>query len=405
MKIRTITCFYNPLAPDSENNLKIFSNMLEHARSRFKALDFEVQTLRLATIPFPLLVDKISAENLLALLVPLEEKLIEQGFDYVSFGPALPEYPDSYAVIPDLLAKTRQSFFSAVIAETNRVHFRAVKEVGKIIADAAAITPDGFTNLRFTALANVKPNGPFFPAAYHEGSNPAFALALESADLAMTAFERADSLQNARDLLIKSLEHHAAQLRVVSEELADHYQVEFKGMDFSLAPFPVDSCSLGGSIERLGIEKIGQLGSLASAAFVADTLDIGVWKKAGFNGLMLPMLEDSVLAQRSIEGTLTIKDLLLYSAVCGTGLDTVPLPGHSQPEQLSAVLADIAALSARLNKPLTARLMPVPGKKAGDLTEFDFEYFKNGRVLELPASGLGNFLANDEVIEISPRKT
>lgn len=404
MKIRTITCFYNPLSPEGDRTLDVFAEMLQYARIRYASLGFDVQTVRLATIPFPYLVKTLTPESLISLLIPLENTLIEKGFNYISFGPALPAFPESYAIIPALLERTSVSFFSAVIAEGHRIHLRGVKEAGKIMAQAAKITPDGFTNLRFTALANVAPCGPFFPAAYHEGKEPAFSLALESADLAVTAFERADSLVKSRDLLIKSIEHHAGQMRVVSEELAAKYGVAFKGMDFSLAPYPVDSCSLGGAIERLGVEKLGQMGSLAAAAIVAETLDRGTWQKAGFNGLMLPMLEDSILAQRSIDGTLTLKDLLLYSAVCGTGLDTVPLPGDSTATQISAVLADIAALSSRLSKPLTARLMPVPGKMAGDLTEFDFEFFKNGRVLDLPAAPLAHFLDSDEVIEIKPRK-
>jgi uncharacterized protein (UPF0210 family) len=403
MKIRTITCFYNPVAPEGEKTLDVFSKLLEDARSKFETLGFEVQTTRIATIPFPNMVKKLTPDNLLSLLIPLEKTLIEKGFNYVSFGPALPEFPDSYGMIPKLLSETKNAFYSAVIAASHRVYFHAVKETGKIIMAAAPITPDGFTNLRFTATANVDPFGPFFPSAYHDGKEPAFALALESADLAQKAFERADSLRKGRDLLIKSLEHHASQMRVIADELAAEYRVIFKGMDFSLAPFPVEACSLGGAIEKLGVEKIGQMGSLAAAALVADTLDRGVWLRAGFNGLMLPMLEDSILAQRSIDGTLTIKDLLLYSAVCGTGLDTVPLPGNASAGQISAVLADIAALSSRLSKPLTARLMPVPGKKAGDMTEFDFEFFKNGRVLDLPAAPLKNFLDSDEVIEIKPR--
>jgi uncharacterized protein (UPF0210 family) len=403
MKIRTITCFYNPVAPEGEKTLDVFSKLLKDARVKFETLGFDVQTTRIATTPFPNLVKNLTLDSLLSILVPLEKSLLEKGFDYVSFGPALPEFPNSYGMIPKLLAQTENAFYSAVIAASHRVYFHAVKETGKIIRAAAPITPDGFTNLRFTALANVDPFGPFFPAAYHDGTEPAFALAIESADLAEKAFERADSLIKARDLLIKSIEHHASQMRVIAEELSAEYRIIFKGMDFSLAPFPVDTCSLGGAIEQLGVEKIGQMGSLAAAAIVAETLDRGAWLRTGFNGLMLPMLEDSILAQRSIEGTLTIKDLLLYSAVCGTGLDTVPLPGDATAGQISAVLADIATLSSRLSKPLTARLMPVPGKMAGDMTEFDFEFFKNGRVLDLPAAPLRNFLDSDEVIEIKHR--
>ena len=90
---------------------------------------------------------------------------------------------------------------------------------------------------------------------------------------------------------------------------------------------------------------------------------------------MFPVLEDSVLAERSKQQILTIKDLLLYSTVCGTGLDTVPLPGNITAPEIASILLDVAALAMRLDKPLTARLMPVPGKFAGEITEYHFEYF------------------------------
>jgi len=93
------------------------------------------------------------------------------------------------------------------------------------------------------------------------------------------------------------------------------------------------------------------------------------------------VLEDATLAERTNDGLFTVNDLLLYSAVCGTGLDTVPLPGEVTEEELAGILLDMAALALRLDKPLTARLMPVPGAQAGDLTTFDFDYFANGRVL------------------------
>ncbi len=121
------------------------------------------------------------------------------------------------------------------------------------------------------------------------------------------------------------------------------------------------------------------------------------------NGLMLAVLEDSTLANRAAEGTLTLKDLLLYSAVCGTGLDTIPLPGDTHEEQLIPLLMDLGALSVRLNKPLTARLMPIPGKKAGDETDFDFEFFAKSRVMPLDSFPITNPLASAAKIAIQPR--
>jgi hypothetical protein len=95
----------------------------------------------------------------------------------------------------------------------------------------------------------------------------------------------------------------------------------------------------------------------------------------------------------------------MYSAVCGTGLDTIPIPGSTSREQIEALLLDIAALSSRLKKPLTARLMPIPGKEAGDLTNFEFEFFSNGRVLAIDANALSGFFNNiNEEFTLRPRQ-
>jgi uncharacterized protein (UPF0210 family) len=118
---------------------------------------------------------------------------------------------------------------------------------------------------------------------------------------------------------------------------------------------------------------------------------------------MQPVLEDSVLAKRAAEGTLTIKDALLYSAVCGTGLDTIPLPGDTTAEQIAPLLLDLCALALRLDKPLTARLLPIPGKKTGDETNFDFAFFASSRVMELESAELNFPLKSQEVFQISTR--
>lgn len=156
-------------------------------------------------------------------------------------------------------------------------------------------------------------------------------------------------------------------------------------------------------MEALGLEALGASGTLAVSAFLTDTLDRARYPRAGFNGLMLPVLEDSTLAQRAGQGLFSVQDLLLFSAVCGTGLDTIPLPGDTTPGQLEALLLDLAALALRLDKPLTARLMPIPGKRAGDLTDFDFPYFANSRIMELRPGSLGGLLAGDETLLISRR--
>lgn len=361
-----------------------------------------MQTVRLATPPFA---SFLGPEDYANAITRIEVLSHSEGFEYVSLGPALPQQLETYRAIPTMLANSGNLFFSGHLTTPDgEISLPAVKTCAEIIHRAATLEKNGFANLRFAALANVGPWAPFFPAAYHQGKQPAFALALEAADLAVTAFSQANSLAEARQNLIGAVEANASALEGTAQTLSNAYQLVFKGLDFTLAPFPEFETSLGHALEQLGLPAVGLSGSLAAAASLTDTLDRAAYQRTGFNGLMLPLLEDATLAQRGAEGVLSVTDLLLYSAVCGTGLDTIPLPGETAPEQIAAILLDLAALSLRLDKPLTARLMPIPGKAAGDETGFDFEFFANSRVLALPAEPLTGLLAGDENIPIQTRK-
>ncbi len=403
MRIRSITCFAHPRWPVSELVLQKLGIFARQARQVFESAGYPVQTLRLATPPFS---EYLEGEDLNSAAAQIEVLAHSEGFEYASLGPAVPQNLNSYQAIPNMLANTGNMFFSGhLTTTTSAVSLPAIRACAEIIHRAAPLEDNGFANLRFAALANVPPGAPFFPAAYHQGKAPAFGLALEAADLVVNAFQNARSLENARETLIGLVEFHARKLEEQANKLAGAYKVEFKGIDFTPAPFPTREISLGYALEQLGLPAFGLSGSLAAAAFLTDTLDRADFKRTGFNGLMLPLLEDSTLAQRGAEGVLSVTDLMLYAAVCGTGLDTLPLPGNTSIDEIQAILLDLAALALRLNKPLTARLMPIPGKKAGDETAFDFEFFANSRVLALPAKPLSGLLAGNENIAIQPRQS
>lgn len=404
MKIRSITYFFNPGWPLDENRLKSAGRFLAEAKSAFETEGYEVQTTRLATVPFSQLVEN-HIEETPRLAEAIESMMPSIGVEYAALGPAYPNAPGSYEIIPEAIAQTENIFFSGVMADSrNGISLEAVRACARVIAKCAPLTPDGFANLRFAALANVLPGAPFFPAAYHQGDRPAFALATEAADLAVEAFKSAKSLNEGRDALVEALEAHGKTLASVAKQLQFRFGAQFGGIDFSLAPFPADELSLGGAVEGMGVPKIGLHGSLAAAAILTDAVDRADFPHTGFSGFMQPVLEDSVLAKRAAEGILTIKDLLLYSAVCGTGLDTVPLPGDVSADQIAALLLDLSALALRLDKPLTARLMPIPGKKAGDPTGFDFAFFANSKVMALEAQKLETAFSGDEIIQLSSRK-
>jgi uncharacterized protein len=420
MKIRSITYFCNPKYPLDEKVLQNAGTFLSEAKSSYEAAGYEVQTTRLATIPFPKLLrssdfsrskaTEVATTNKINNLPKLAEELanaIQQvGIAYASLGPALPEIPRSYEMIPDAIAASQNIFYSGMMADrTGGISLAVIRACADVIVKCAPIDPNGFANLQFAALANVEAGAPFFPAAYHDNDEPAFAIATEAADLAVQAFENAKTLEEGRNALISEVTKHGQAISGVAQSLITNYQLlKFGGIDFSLAPFPDDAHSLGNAVEKMGISKIGLHGSLAAAAILTEAVDRADFPHTGFSGFMQPILEDSVLARRAAEGTLTVKDALLYSAVCGTGLDTVPLPGDTTSERLVPLLLDLCALALRLDKPLTARLMPIPGKKAGDETNFDFAFFAPSRVMALDSEGLTNSFSGTETFHLSSRK-
>jgi uncharacterized protein (UPF0210 family) len=390
MNIRSVTCFAtmgeDPAA--RAGAVRSAGFLAEDARAALEAAGLPVQSVRLATQPLSLLPGDPPS-----LAAELWGLCAAAGFDYLSLGPLL---ADSTAAdlsrldqIAELIRANDSVFAGVLVARKGRgIHLGAVRRTAQAVREIAHTTPLGFGNLRLAMLANVGPHSPFFPAAYHDGGIPAVALATESAGLAVEAFSGAASLDQARRRLVHAIEGVAERAAGCIGPLADQHGSRFAGIDFSLAPFPEEARSIGTAVERLGVERFGASGTLFAATFLTGCLRQARFPRCGFSGLMLPVLEDRTMADRTRDRLFGVNDLLLYSAVCGTGLDTVPLPGDVSEDELSGVLLDVAALAMRLDKPLTARLMPLPGKQAGDPTEFDFSYFANGCVLE--TKGLGS---------------
>lgn len=405
MKIRSITYFDDLRWPLDDDRIHRASEFIELARQSYEEAGLEVQTTRLATPPFPLILDGDLQKEAINFATEFEKRLLAAGFDYVSMGPALPDYPDSYAVLPEILANTQSLFAAGVISSSpGGVYPAAIKQCAEVIKRNAGISEDGFDNLRFAALANVPPGAPFLPAAYHQtNGQPTFAIALEAADLAVRAMSQAETLEAGRSNLVALVEKQANLLVIVGVNLEAKSGIKFAGLDFSLAPFPSAELSIGTAIEEMGVPSIGSHGSLAAVAILAEALERADYPRVGFSGVMLTLLEDTVLAQRGFEGHLSVSDLLLYSAVCGTGLDTIPLPYEVSEDQLYAILLDLATLAQRLQKPLTARFMPIPGKKAGDETEFDFEFFTNSKVMELDAEPITGLLSGEAPFDLRCR--
>jgi uncharacterized protein (UPF0210 family) len=384
MNLRSLTGFFTLDSLD-EPHLRALGDLVAAARATLP-----IQTARLALSAPP----RLPLSDLMRWTRQVQAACQAQRIDYVSLG-ALAGDDALLDALADVLASTDAVFASAHIATRASINLAAIQRAARVMRQLAETTPQGFGNLRFAALANVPPHSPFFPAASHDGGAPAFAFATEGAALAVEAFQRAHTLDDARAHLVNAIEETSRAITRVADDLAARFGFRFVGIDFSFAPYPDAARSIGAAIERATGVHLGEHGTLFVTAFITDCIQRAHFPRTGFCGVMFPVLEDATLAART--PNLTLNDLLLYATVCGTGLDTVPLPGDTSVDALAAILLDLATLAVKLNKPLTARLMPIPHLRAGDETAFDFEYFARARVMDVRARAVKIFETDQRI--------
>jgi uncharacterized protein (UPF0210 family) len=172
----------------------------------------------------------------------------------------------------------------------------------------------------------------------------------------------------------------------VAERIGDQVAAasgwQYVGVDPT--PAPLGDVSIAAAIEAFTGARFGSSGTMTAARIITAAVKAVPQRQIGYSGLMVPVMEDKLMAERWAEGTYSIDSLLAYSSVCGTGLDTVPLPGDVSLEQMERILSDVASLATKWGKPLSARLQPVPGKKPGDRTEFEDPFLFNTTIHPVP---------------------
>jgi uncharacterized protein (UPF0210 family) len=375
-KIRAITAFINLDRGQYQQQVADAMTMLKRARTTFESRDYEVETIRISTQPFPEYTKGLSTEQALTFFKNYDALATEQKFA-ASIGPAMltADDPESQAdLLVEVLKNTKSINASLVVADENGVRWPSVGAAARSMQKLAA-TEHSQGNFKFSAIALVPPLTPFFPGSYHTGFGHQFAIALESANTVAAAFQGAPDLATARQRLVDRLGSEARNVQDLAGRIDRDTGWTYMGID--LSPAPMKNVSIAAALETLTAQPVGSPGTLTGAATITAAIrDIQI-KQTGYNGLMLPVLEDSRLAQRWSEGRLSLDSLLSYSAVCGTGLDTVPLPGDVTEQQLELIIGDMASLAVKWHKPLSARLLPVTGKKPGDTTEFDDPYLVN----------------------------
>jgi len=376
-KIRTITAFLNLDRTQYQQQITDALQMLRRAKTIFESRGYEVQTVRIATQPFPEYTKGLTPQQTIAFFKDLDALAEKEKFA-PGIGPAMLNAgdPDSQAdLLADILANTKHIRGSIVIAGDDGVRWRAIGAAARAIKKLEDTTEHSQGNFNLGAIADVPPLSPFFTAAYVDGFGHQFAIGLESANVVAEAFRGATDIDAAKQKLTSMLASEAIEIERHANRIDMETGWAYVGID--LSPAPLKDVSIGAAIENLIAQPFGSAGTLTAAATITAAVKAVPVKQTGYNGLMLPILEDSRLAERWSQGRVSLEGLLSYSAVCGTGLDTIPLPGDISTDQLTLILADVATLAVKWHKPLSARLLPVKGKIAGDTSEFNDPFLVN----------------------------
>ena len=381
-RIRTITAGVHLSSGGNLDPAKAAVAFLHQARSRFEAEGYEVQTLRLATQPLESYLPDWADPASLAAIKDLDQFAVDNQVS-CSIGPVITDdkYHEGFAAwAAELAQQTGVSFSCQVASAAGGVHFNALRSAAEAIHAISRATPGGEGNFNFAAAAFIPPGTPFFPVGWFD-QGMAFSIGLETPNLLTAAFAGRKDFTDAKQRLKASMESALGPVAALAGELAQSAGWNYLGIDTS--PAPSLDASIGRAIETLTQVPFGSPSTLAACAAITDVLKGLSIQICGYSGLMLPVLEDPVLAQRADEGRFGPSELLLYSNVCGTGLDVVPLPGDASVEELTAVISDVAALATKYHKPLSARLFPAPGKKAGERVHFDNPHLTDCVVMPL----------------------
>jgi uncharacterized protein (UPF0210 family) len=405
-------------AEDLEAKMAKCSALLQDMENEFKSKGYTVQTLRIATNPFgewmtipSKRVDssgqnpskkKKSKIDKLGRLERLDQVLANHQIDFCSVGPARDSEETKLCI--DIVSQSPRFSCSKIVdagdvqsANDAAKTILAISKLGEK-PNAPKHVRGGLGNFRFCTASYCRPGIPFFPAAKAESNTATqemplkFAIGLENGPIVQELLKQCKSIRNIRTEFSEAFAQLLEPIQEMSTAMAKTHNATFLGIDTSLNPSLEESGSVATAIEQLDeVQIFGGPGTLAAAAEITKVLQsLPKIDLTGYCGLMLPVLEDTRLAELANgnagdrnQRLLRVSDLLSISSVCGVGIDTVPISEECTMEDLSSLILDVAGVAGRWNKSLSCRVFPVPGKKTGERTTFDSPYMVNSTIFGL----------------------
>lgn len=288
--------------------------------------------------------------------------------------------------LPTALSVTDKVCASINVGSSQKgINMDAVTMLGRSIKDIAEATSsqNGFGAAKFVVFCNQPGDNPFMAGAIHglEEADAVLNIGVSGPGVIARALERLISSRNNHlrlDELAEEIKQTTFRVtrcgELVGRQVSELLGIDFGVVDLSLAPTPTIGDSVGEILHILGVDAIGAPGSTAILAMLNDAVKKGgIFASrtvGGLSGAFIPVMEDALLADAVGSGTLCLEKLEAMTCVCSVGLDMIPIPGSVDADTISAIIADEMALGMINNKTTAVRIIPVPGKEAGEAVSF-----------------------------------
>lgn len=400
-KIRTITTFLtlNNNKDTWEEEILKACKFCNDLSQDFLSHSYEVQSIRIVTNAFGEYLNTSSLTEAKEDLEYLSQLLNNAAMPGLRMRFAIGEAKtkEEIALLPELIKSYGDLCNACVNVSLNEFGILdndLIKQSAIVVNEISKITPRGEGNFNFTVNFNCKPFIPYFPASYHDKNlENSYVIGFETPDLlveVLKQFNKNKDTSNHNELykayfevMSNALQYHVDNVKTILDKF-ENDDFTFVGIDSSAAPSK-NCSSMVEVYEQMGVPYFGAAGTVEASSLLTKVFkSIKNMPLVGFSGLMLAVIEDLGLAKGTIKKQYDIRSLLTYSSVCGIGLDTVPIAGDTSIDKISALMRDTGTMAFRLNKPLTVRLFPVPGLRAGDMTIYESDDLCNCAILDVP---------------------
>ena len=392
MGISLLDCI-DPSAEKTAENIynkivKYGKNLVEYADEISSKYNVPIVNKRVSVTPIAIIGNSTDAEDYTIFAKALDRAATEIGIDFIGGFSALVDKGFTKGdirlinSIPKALSSTAKVCSSVNVGSTKSgINLDAIKMMGKTVKELAQLSADqdGLAAAKFVVFTNAVPDNPFMAGAFHgvENADVVLNVGISGPGVVRHALAQVDKKAKIDEIIetIKKISFKITRMgELIGREVANKLEIEFGIIDLSLAPTPAVGDSVANVLEEFGLESVGAYGTTFALAILNDAVKKGgamaASRVGGLTGAFIPVSEDQGMIAATSKGYLTLEKLEAMTCVCSVGLDMIAIPGDTTEAVVSGIIADEMAIGMINSKTTAVRIIPVPGKKAGDRVVF-----------------------------------